>query len=49
MTERRVRLPLTGGILLLCGFVIFVGEDFWFRFADGLRRWWMKVKRRVER
>ena len=43
-----VALPLTGGILLLGGFVLLVGEDFWFASKDVLRRWWRMIVRRRE-
>ena len=35
--------------MLLCVFVMFVGDDFWFGFLDALKKWWMKVKRRGKR
>ena len=44
-----VALPLTGGILLLCAFVLFVGEGFWFALTDVPRQWWMRFRRREKR
>ena len=44
-----VALPLTGGILLLCAFVLLVGEDFWLAIHEAPRKWWMKIRRREGR